>query len=419
MNPPAQASTLEEDRLGPYPQTAALGEDQPSPPAHASTLEVERAVRERYSRGAREREEALCCPVDYDPRYLTPIPQEVLERDYGCGDPSRYVREGDAVLDLGSGAGKICFIAAQIVGPHGRVIGVDMNEPMLALARRTAPEVAERIGHGNVSFRRARIQDLGLDLDRLEAWLRDNPVRGASDLSAMEDVCDLLRREHPLVADASVDIVVSNCVLNLVREGDKPSLIREIFRVLKPGGRIALSDIVSDEVVPEDLKADADLWSGCVSGAFHEGELLRALESAGFYGIAIDKWTEEPFRVVRGIEFRSVTVTALKGKEGLCREANQAVIYKGPWKKVEDDDGHVLRRGERAAVCDKTFRILTSAPYTGQIVPVPPRLEIPAPERRPFDCSRTAPRHPRETKGEDYAVTGGAAGACCAPGECC
>src|SRR5262249_12476820 len=102
---------------------------------------MESAVRQRYSDAAKAREASLCCPVDYDPRYLRAIPEEVIERDYGCGDPSRHVREGDVVLDLGSGGGKICFIAAQIVGPRGRVIGIDMNDDMLALARRSAPVV--------------------------------------------------------------------------------------------------------------------------------------------------------------------------------------------------------------------------------------------------------------------------------------
>ena len=95
------------------------------------TLDVERAVRERYTKGALAREAALCCPVEYDPRFLKVIPENVLERDYGCGDPSRHVREDDTVLDLGSGAGKVCFIASQIVGPRGRVIGIDANEEML------------------------------------------------------------------------------------------------------------------------------------------------------------------------------------------------------------------------------------------------------------------------------------------------
>src|SRR5207245_7704627 len=202
-----------------------------------------------------------------------------------------------------------------------------------------------------------------------------------------------------------VDVVVSNCVLNLVPEEHKSRLIREMFRVLEPGGRIALSDIVSDEDVPEELKADPDLWSGCVSGAFRESVLLRELERAGFFGIALDSWTEEPYRTVRGIEFRSVTVTARKGKEGPCFEANQAVIYRGPWRKVEDDDGHVLMRGERTAVCAKTFRLLTAEPYARDVIPIPPRVELPEAERQPFDCSRTTPRHPRETKGQAYAVT--------------
>lgn len=107
---------------------------------------VEAAVREAYAVGADHRVEELCCPVDYDLRYLEAIPGEVVERDYGCGDPSRYLREGETVLDLGSGAGKICFIASQIVGPEGRVIGVDMTPKMLDVARRNLPEVASRIG---------------------------------------------------------------------------------------------------------------------------------------------------------------------------------------------------------------------------------------------------------------------------------
>ena len=379
----------------------------------ASILDVEATVRERYSGAAHSREQALCCPVIYDSRYLDAIPKEVLERDYGCGDPSRYVRPGETVLDLGSGGGKICFIAAQIVGPKGCVIGIDMNQEMLALAQHSAPRVAERIGYSNVSFHRARIQDLKLDLDSLDRWLSENPVRSASDLSALEDFAERRRSTAPLVPNGSVDIVVSNCVLNLVRPEHKPELIREIFRVLKRGGRIAISDIVSDEPVPEELMADPELWSGCISGAFQEQELLGALEDVGFYGIAIDRWESAPFRVVQGIEFRAVTVTATKGKQGPCYEANQAVIYRGPWKQVEDDDGHVLRRGERAPVCAKTFEILRAEPYAADIVPIEPRVPIPEAERRLFDCSRTAPRHPRESKGLEYQVTTEGNGGCC------
>jgi arsenite methyltransferase len=364
--------------------------------------ETEIAVRQRYSAAAQQRESALCCPVDYDPRFLKVIPKDVLERDYGCGDPSRYVREGDTVLDLGSGAGKICFIASQIVGPKGSVIGVDMNEEMLALAHASAPQVADAVGYANVRFHRARIQDLALDLDALDAWLADHPVLGVEGLSALDTERERLRRTSALIPDASVDLVVSNCVLNLVCESDRHRLVEEIFRVLKSGGRIAISDIVSDEEVSEELKADPELWSGCVSGAFHELELLAALEDAGFYGIAIDRWEHEPFAIVEGIEFRAVTVTARKAVGAESVDANEAVIYRGPWRSVEDDDGHKLVRGERTAVDSRTFQILSGEPYATEIVALPSHTAVSPVD---YDCCRDRLRHPRETKGVDGRAT--------------
>src|SRR2546422_10791713 len=122
----------------------------------------ESIVRERYGTGAKERADKLCCPVDYEPEYLTVIPREVIERDYGCGDPSRYLREGEVVLDLGSGTGKICFIAAQIVGPSGKVIGVDMTDEMLQVARRNTPVVDEGLGYAYTGFLNRPIQDVAI-----------------------------------------------------------------------------------------------------------------------------------------------------------------------------------------------------------------------------------------------------------------
>ena len=402
--------------------TSAPPASQSSPPnttadgasnSIAAPLDAEDATRRRYSAAAGAREEALCCPVDYDQTLLEAIPDEVIERDYGCGDPSRYVRANETVLDLGSGGGKICFIASQIVGPEGRVIGVDMNDEMLALARESAPIVAKNIGHANVEFRRGRIQDLALDVDRLESWLNDHPVQSLQDLTRLEEEKERLCREHPLVADDSIDLIVSNCVLNLVRESEKSRLIEEMVRVLKPGGRIAISDIVSDEIVPEHLKHDAELWSGCISGAYQELDFLKCLEAAGFYGIEIDKWEGVPFAVVEGIEFRSVTVTAMKGRPGPCMEAGHAILYRGPWKQVVDDDGHTLERGVRTAVCAKTFRILSSAPYAEQTIGIESASTIPDDERSVFDCNRTEPRHPRETKGADYRVDKPSSDSCC------
>src|SRR6266436_172208 len=191
----------------------------------------ERAVRERYAAGARERADKLCCPVDYDPAYLDFIPREVIERDYGCGDPSRYLSKGETVLDLGSGTGKICFIAAQIVGPKGKVIGVDMTDEMLEVARRNAPIVAERIGYANVEFRKGRIQDLGLDLELLDHQLKRNPITDAASFLAADELAEEMRVKHPLIAGDSIDVVVSNCVLNLVEPKSKRQLFDEILRV--------------------------------------------------------------------------------------------------------------------------------------------------------------------------------------------
>ena len=381
-------------------------------------IEVESVVKDRYRQGAQERVVDLCCPVDYDPRYLAVIPDEVLERDYGCGDPSRHLKEGETVLDLGSGTGKICFIAAQVVGPTGRVIGVDMTDEMLQVARRNAPVVADRLGFANVEFRRGRIQDLALDFDLLDQELARQPVASAEALMRAASLTDELRRTRPLVAGDSVDVVVSNCVLNLVDGEDKPKLFREIYRVLKNGGRAVISDIVSDEPVPLEMQQDPELWSGCISGALTETGFLEAFEQAGFHGIRILERQREPWRTVDGIEFRSVTVEAFKGKAGICLERRQAVVYKGPFREVVDDDNHRMRRGERYAVCDKTFRLYQREPYRDFFDFIEPLEEVPLEAAQPFDCSRTALRHPRETKGQDYQVTTEAK-PCCEPGSCC
>lgn len=383
------------------------------------TQPVESAVKQRYAAGAQAQEAALCCPVDYDPQYLKVIPQEVIERDYGCGDPSRYVKAGETVLDLGSGTGKICFIAAQVVGSKGKVIGVDMTDEMLEVARRNAPIVAERIGHSNVEFRKGRIQDLALDLERLDQELRSRPIASADAFLAAEDLAQELRVKSPLVASESVDVVVSNCVLNLVEPRAKRQLFEEIFRVLKLGGRAVISDIVADEEVPAELQADAELWSGCISGAMTEEGFVQAFEEAGFYGIHIVKRDDTPWRTVRGLEFRSLTIEAWKGKQGPCFERNQAVIYKGPFKEVMDDDNHLLVRGQRQAVCDKTFQLYKKAPYRDYFEFVEPHTPVAEVDQQTFDCSRPTIRHPRETKGQNYDVTT-AAGACCgSDGGCC
>ena len=380
----------------------------------------ESAVKDRYAAAAKAPEAALCCPVEYNQDLLKIIPQEVIEKDYGCGDPSRYVKPGETVLDLGSGTGKICFIAAQVVGANGKVIGVDMTDDMLEVARRNAPIVAERLGYANVEFRKGRIQDLGLDLEILDAELKKNPIANANTFLRAQELAADLCVKHPLITSDSVDVVVSNCVLNLVESQDKKQLFQEIFRALRNGGRAVISDIVSDEDVPDLMQQDPTLWSGCISGALREDLFLKAFEDAGFYGVRLLKRDEQPWQTVEGIEFRSVTVEAFKGKQGECVERNQAVIYLGPFKEVLDDDGHRMERGRRYAVCDKTFQLYRKQPYQDSFVFVEPLAEIPLEQAKPFDCSRTALRHPKETKGQSYNVTT-EAGQCCDGGSegCC
>ncbi len=335
-------------------------------------MALEHSVLDRYSEGAEQRQADLCCPVDYDADLLKLLPQEIIEKDYGCGDPSRYVREGDVVLDLGAGSGKICYMAAQLVGEQGLVIGVDMNDDMLALARKYQNEMANKLGGDRVRFVKGLIQDLKVDLAAVDQHLNDHPITDAESLLRHQNWQQKQGENLPLVENNSVDLVVSNCVLNLVHDTDKSKMIDEIFRVVKEGGRVAISDIVCDEPVPQHLKDDSTLWSGCISGALHEKEMLDAFVKAGFVAVAYDKWEPEPWQVVEGIEFRSITITATKPKNEACLDIGQAVIYRGPYSEVYDDEGHVYPRGQRIATCARSYDLLTKGVYGSDFIGIQP-----------------------------------------------
>jgi arsenite methyltransferase len=371
---------------------------------------VETGVLNRYSQGAESRQIDLCCPVEYDRRLLDLLPQEIIEKDYGCGDPSRYVKKGDTVLDLGSGSGKICYIAAQLVGDQGKVIGVDMNDDMLALARKYQPEMAQKLGSNNVEFVKGQIQDLALDVIALDNYLKQNPVQKAEDLPGLRAWQDKQRKDSPLIEDNSIDLVVSNCVLNLVHDGDKERMVREIFRVVKPGGRIAISDIVSDEQVPEHLKQDQHLWSGCISGAMQEFEFLKAFNDAGFIAVQYDKWESQPWQVVEGIEFRSVTITAVKPENQQCIDKCHAVIYRGPFSEIYDDEGHVYYRGQRMAVCERTYHLLTGDTYGEFFIGIPSAVNFPG---TPWDCATGTIRNVTASKGSQHQDKCSPGGGCC------
>ena len=174
------------------------------------------------------------------------LPDTVTQAALGCGNPTALaeLRPGETVLDLGAGGGIDCFLAAQRVGPTGRVIGVDMTDEMLTLARANAAQ----LGAANVEFRKGRIEALPL-------------------------------------SDASVDVVISNCVINL--STDKPQVLRETFRVLKPGGRFRVSDIVLTQPLTIDPDQHLDEWTGCVAGALQRDEFAATLHEAGFRDVQL------------------------------------------------------------------------------------------------------------------------------------
>lgn len=282
-------------------------------------------VQEFYGHAAAEPQAELCCPVRYDADDTSHIPAEVLDRFYGCGGPmsTAQVQPGETVVDLGSGGGIDCFIAARKVGASGRVIGIDMTDGMLEVARANQHVVAERLGWDVVSFRKG--------------FLEQVPVE-----------------------DRSADLVTSNCVINL--SPDKSAVFREMWRVLKDHGRVVLSDIVSEDTVPPHLRFNPRLWGECISGAMSEREFLALLERAGFYGISILRksfWKE-----VEGHAFYAATVRGYKfEKTQGCVFVGQKATYLGPLKAAVDEEGHLFPRGEWLEVCTDTASKLRHAPY--------------------------------------------------------
>jgi arsenite methyltransferase len=220
--------------------------------------EIKEAVKGRYGRIARQ-DQQTCCPscsgsassilrtrgIGYSGEDLNHIPQEAL-MGLGCGNPIGIadLKAGEVVLDLGSGAGVDVFLAANKVGPGGRVIGVDMTEEMVEKAR----GIARDYGYHNVEFRLGEIEQLPLE-------------------------------------DDSVDAIISNCVINL--STDKSKVFREAYRALKPGGRLTVSDIVSEGVIPDEIKNDPDAWTGCIAGALQQQEYLERIKKAGFAHVQI------------------------------------------------------------------------------------------------------------------------------------
>ena len=241
--------------------------------------ELKEAIREKYgeaaTRAATGQSKAGCCetacgcgdPITsdlYDTSETAGLPKEAVDASLGCGNPTALIelQPGQTVLDLGSGGGIDVLLSARRVGPTGKVYGLDMTDEMLSLAR----ENQRKAGATNVEFLKGDI-------------------------------------EHIPLPDNSVDVIISNCVINL--SSDKPRVLREAFRVLKPGGRFAVSDVVVRGHVPPEIRRSVELWVGCVAGALEEDEYRSFLAGAGFADVTV-----EPWRVYRVEDARELLTSA-------------------------------------------------------------------------------------------------------------
>lgn len=283
-----------------------------------------------------------CCTIEALPAHLRTLLEdvhpEVRARFYGCGSPLPPALDGMTVLDLGCGSGRDAYLLSRLVGPRGRVIGVDMTAEQLAVARAHRDWHAQRHGHANVEFVDGYIEDLA----------------GCG------------------IADASVDVVVSNCVLNLSPE--KARVFAEILRVLKPGGELYFSDVFADRRIPEALRRDPVLLGECLAGALYGEDFRRLMAQVGCADVrkvsasAVPLYDEAIVAKIGMVRFSSVTVRAFKlALEDRCEDYGQVATYLGsiPWHAhaFELDDHHRFETGRPMLVCGNTFDMLAGSRY--------------------------------------------------------
>ena len=308
--------------------------------------DIREEVRKYYSKITSEEEGVMetkicSCALDDLPMYVSEaramVPDEIVKHFYGCGSPIPAALEGMTVLDLGCGTGYDVYTLAKLVGENGRVIGVDMNDDQLAIARKYQDQMAEKLAYkkSNVEFKKGYIEDL----------------------------------ESLGIEDSSVDIVVSNCVINL--SPYKEQVFKEIWRVLKPGGELFFSDIFADRRFGEEISMDLILRGECLGGAMYIEDFRRLLRKIGWEDFRYIKsfksviGNPEIEDMVGNVEFYSHTIKAVKLPdliEDICENYGQVAIYRGGITGMENyfdlDDHHRFYKDLPLAVCGNTSAMI-------------------------------------------------------------
>jgi len=267
------------------------------------------SVREFYGQAALNSNEDILNPLAPAQQEAQVVPDSAKEHSYGCGSPvtDGAPQEGEVLVDLGSGGGVECFMASEAVGKGGKVFGIDMTDEMLQLANSARKEVSLRLGYQNVEFKKGFLEQIPLD-------------------------------------DNLADVVISNCVINL--SPDKRMTYQEIFRILKPGGRLVVSDIVTDSAIPAKIKNNVRYRGECLGGAMQQEELVTMMQSAGFTSIRFIK--RFPYRQEEGMDFFSLTYEAVKPETVLGAQVR--AIYRGPHGALYTESGILLQKGRITSI---------------------------------------------------------------------
>ena len=312
-----------------------------------TSTEILKDVQEYYGKILKTKNDlqtSACCAADSMPAYLRPylknIHEEVQSRFYGCASTFPPGLYGKTVVDLGCGSGRDCYLLAQVVGPEGLVIGVDMTDEQLAVARKHVTYHTNKFNleKPNVDFRKGWIEDLST------ANLEDN----------------------------SVDVIISNCVVNL--SPDKGSVFQEIFRVLKPGGELYLSDVFSGRRVPKPLTTDPVLLGECLGGALYTEDFRRLLAKVGcfdyrtIYKTPITLNNDDIQRKAGMIDFYSMTVRTFKCDfEDICENFGHVAYYEGRIPEFPHgftlDDHHYFETGIPVPVCGNTYKMISESRF--------------------------------------------------------